>query len=201
MFTMTKKIKSPTTKNLPAGDKNPTLQAGKNLADKALEQAEEARALPNPKQQPALNRGNADPGAFDEEAEASDKLAGTLQALQNLVERHANELMKLKEELKHKRESLRSVFENDNALAQAQESAQELAQQVKERKSHVSGSPQAITLKTDINELNQQKKELEETLSNHLVQYYSLTNSTSFDTSDGDQWEFKIQAKVKTKKG
>ena len=45
-----------------------------------------------------------------------------------------------------------------------------------------------------------QQKELEETLSNHLVNYHSLTHSNSFDTSDGDQWEFSITAKIKPRK-
>ena len=73
-------------------------------------------------------------------------------------------------------------------------------QTLKERRSQLQNDAQVTTLKIDIAELNEQKKELEETLSNQLVSYHSLTNSTSFDTSDGDQWEFKIHAKIKGKK-
>jgi hypothetical protein len=55
-------------------------------------------------------------------------------------------------------------------------------------------------LKVKISELREEQKELEETLSGHLVNYHSITNSNSFDTSDGDQWEFSIKAKIKPRK-
>ena len=60
--------------------------------------------------------------------------------------------------------------------------------------------PTVVRLKNDIGELNEQKKEIEEALSNHLVNYYQLTNSKSIDTSDGDQREFVIRAKIKPAK-
>ncbi len=135
-----------------------------------------------------------------DEAAASDELAQTLTSLQNLIERHARELDRISEELKHKRESMKNVFENDTELAEAEAQAQLASQQLKERKTKMQTDPQITTLKVQIGELNEQKKEIEETLSNHLVSYYSMTQSTSFDTSDGDQWEFNIRAKVKPRK-
>ena len=71
---------------------------------------------------------------------------------------------------------------------------------VKERKAQLQTNPAAMSLKAKIGELREQQKELEETLSNHLVNYHSLTHSHSFDTSDGDQWEFTITAKIKPRK-
>ncbi len=134
------------------------------------------------------------------EAEESDQLADTLQHLQNVIERNADQLTQLKNDLKLKRESLKNVFDNDVNLAEATEQQQQQMQRVKERKSQLQNAPESLQLKTQIGELNEQKKEIEETLSNHLLNYYQLTNSTSFDTSDGDQWEFNIRASVKGKK-
>jgi len=51
-----------------------------------------------------------------------------------------------------------------------------------------------------IGELKEQQKEIEETLSNHLINYHAMTNSKSFDTSDGDQWDFSIKAKIRPRK-
>lgn len=135
----------------------------------------------------------------DEVAE-SNQVAETLGALQNVIERNATELQRVAEELKQKRESLKNVFENDQELAQAEEKVNIISTEVKERKAKLQGDPQVTTLKVQIGELNEQKKEVEETLSNHLVNYYQLTHSMSFDTSDGDQWEFKVSAKVKPRK-
>lgn len=137
--------------------------------------------------------------ALDEVAE-SDEVATALTSLQNVIERNARELQRVGNELKEKRESLNNVFENDQELATAQQVAQEMTAQVKERRAKIQADPQTTSLKVQIGELSQQKKEIEETLSNHLVNYYQLTHSTSFDTSDGDQWEFRIQARVKSRK-
>lgn len=136
----------------------------------------------------------------DDEIKQSNELAETLSSLNNLIEKHARELTRIEGELKEKRQSLKSVFDNDVQLAEAIEEVEKHNQAMKERKVQLQNDPQSTSLKIDVAELNQQKKELEETLSNHLVNYHALTNSTSFDTSDGDQWDFSIKAKIKAKK-
>jgi hypothetical protein len=136
----------------------------------------------------------------EDEISTSNKLAETLTALQNLIEKHARELTRIDGELKEKRQSLKSVFDNDVQLTEARDEVEIHNQAMKERKVQLQNDPQSTSLKIDVAELNQQKKELEETLSNHLVNYHSLTNSMSFDTSDGDQWDFSIKAKIKAKK-
>ncbi|MBU1033941.1 hypothetical protein KKI22_03285 [Patescibacteria group bacterium] len=136
----------------------------------------------------------------DEEISKSNELAETLTSLQNLIEKHARELTRIDGELKEKRQSLKSVFDNDVQLMEAKEEVEKHNEAMKERKVQLQNDPQSTSLKIDVAELNQQKKELEETLSNHLVNYHALTNSMSFDTSDGDQWDFSIRAKIKAKK-
>jgi DNA repair exonuclease SbcCD ATPase subunit len=136
----------------------------------------------------------------DEEITKSNELAETLTSLQNLIEKHARELTRIDGELKEKRQSLKSVFDNDVQLMEAKEEVEKHNEAMKERKVQLQNDPQSTSLKIDVAELNQQKKELEETLSNHLVNYHALTNSMSFDTSDGDQWDFSIRAKIKAKK-
>lgn len=136
----------------------------------------------------------------DDEVSRSNELAETLASLQNLIERYANELRRVSEELKQKRESLKNVFENDNQLGEAEAKVEVVSEEVKIRKGQLQTDPQVTSLKVQIGELNDQKKEMEETLSNHLVNYHGITNSTSFDTSDGDQWDFNIRAKIKPRK-
>ena len=133
------------------------------------------------------------------EVAKQNQTVDSLMSLQNIIEKHAIELTRLKGELKEKRSSLKSVFENDIQFQEAKEEVDKHSETLKERKSQLQNDPQCTSLKVDIAELNQQKKEIEETLSNHLVNYHSMTNSTSFDTHDGDQWEFKIKANIKPK--
>jgi len=136
----------------------------------------------------------------DAEVAASNEVAETLASLQGLIERQANQLKELSEELGHKRESLKNIFDNDTQLGEAEAKVEVMTDEVKVRKSQLQTDPQVTSLKVQIGELNDQKKEMEETLSNHLVNYHQITNSTSFDTSDGDQWDFNIHAKIKARK-
>lgn len=135
-----------------------------------------------------------------DEVAQSDKVAETVMSLQNLIERNANQLDKVKQDIKLLREQLKSVFENDVELGDAEEQYNTLRNQVKERKTKLQADPTVTRLKVQIGELTEGKKEVEEALSGHLVNYYQLTNSTSFDTSDGDQREFSIRAAVKSKR-
>lgn len=159
-------------------DQTTPLQTGDDLARAALESVETP----------------------EDEVQASDQLAQTLTSLQNVIERNARELRELSEELKHKREQLKNVFDNDTTLAEAEVQVKALSDEVKQRRSKLQADPQVTSLKVTIGEINERKKDIEEALSNHLVNYHQITGSKSFDTSDGDQWEFDIKAKVKAHK-
>lgn len=133
------------------------------------------------------------------EVAQSDKLAETLQYLQNLIERNATQLKTVHDELKEKRESLQNILENDQELTEAETAAKSQVDAVKQRKASLQSTPESINLKNEVGELREKLHEIEDTLNSHLLNYYQLTNSTSFDTSDGDQWDFTVKAKLKTR--
>lgn len=135
-----------------------------------------------------------------EEAQQSDDFAQTLHALEKVIESKANKLMQMKQQAREKRGMISNVFDNDDQLQEAQEQKQEVQTQLKQRQSDLNETVQVRQLRDDLREIKSEQKDLEESLSNHLINYHQLTNSTSFDTSDGDQWEFDIKAKVKSKK-
>ena len=169
---------------LETGDDQTALQSGEDLALAALAESDQT----------------AKTGAGIDEVGESDKMAETLMTLQSLVERHALQLEEIKNQLRAHRTSLRDVFENDPSLSEAKAEMETYSLKVKDRKSQVQSSPESMALKAKIGDLSEQQKELEETLSNHLVNYYSMTNSYSFDTSDGDQWEFVVKARIKPRR-
>lgn len=170
------------TKSLPADD-TMQLQSGDDLANQALAASQTPQAA----------------ASIDDEAQQSDQYAETLSALEGLIERNATQLEEIKQEMKERREMLSNYFENDTELSAAEEEAKTYSQQIKERKQKLHGEPQAIELQTRLKELSERSKEIEDTLSNHLLKHYQMTNSTSFDTSDGDQWEYTLKAKVKAR--
>ncbi len=133
------------------------------------------------------------------EVEKSDEFAETLQSLEQLIERHANQLEEIKNDLSNQRQMLRDYFANDQQLSEVEDESDQLKKQVKERKSQLENEPQAKELKLKISELKKRRKEIQESLSNHLVNHYRLTDSNSFDTSEGNQWEYSVKARVKAK--
>lgn len=148
----------------------------------------------------AASAADSQPAGATDEVKASDDLAQSLTYLQNVIERNATELERIEHEMKEKRESLQSVMENDVELSAAQEEAEKASVKLKERRMNLQNNPQVATLRVQLKEMSDQKKEVEDTLSNHLINYFQITQSTSFDTSDGDQWDFSVKARVKSRK-
>ncbi len=143
--------------------------------------------------------GDSDNDNFDD-VKMSNKIGETILSLQNLIEKYARQLQELNKQLAEKKDSYRNFFNNDVELNEAQEKAKELTKFIKKRKAELRSHPQIVELSSEIKQLNEEKKELEQSLSNYLVTYHALTNSNSFDTSEGDQWEFEIKAKIKPKR-
>ena len=136
----------------------------------------------------------------EDELNKSEKIAETLNALQGVIERNAKELIEIEKTLKEKREMLKSMIDNNQEIGEAESKAKLITDELKQKKAKAAADPAMVNLKLQLADINQNKKEIEETLSSHLVNYHQLTGSTSFDTTDGDQWEFNIKAKVKAKK-
>ncbi|MBQ6438310.1 hypothetical protein IJJ12_02915 [bacterium] len=145
----------------------------------------------------ALSAVSADTAA---ELAQSEKIAETLTALQGVIEHNARELQDLSAKLKEKREMLKNQLDNNVEISEAEAEVKQVSDKLKQARAKAGNSQEVVDLKLQIAELNQSKKEIEETLSSHLINYHQLTGSTSFDTSDGDQWEFSINARVKAKK-
>lgn len=126
-----------------------------------------------------------------------DQIAEQLQSLAAIIERNLDQLKEVKKNLKHTNESIKNIYENNVELSDAKEKVKEFSDVVKKTKSKLAADPEVVQLKADSEEYKEQKKELEETLSHHLISYYALTNSYSVDTPAGDEVDFLLKAKVK----
>ncbi len=171
----------------------------KDKKDSALPEEEELKQAKDLALK-ALDRTENEDAETKTETQQSDEFAQTLHALENVIESKARKLMRVKQNAKKKRRMIKDVFENDQQMQEVEEEREEIKAQLKQHKNDLEESIQIKQLREDLRETKQEQKEIEESLSNHLINYHQLTNSTSFDTSDGDQWEFKIKAKVRSKK-
>ncbi len=124
----------------------------------------------------------------------------TLIATQNIINRQTAKLDELRVELKKLNESAKSILENDQLLAQIEDEVKEVSKKQKERKASLAQSPESMNLKYKAKDVKESMKELEESLNNHLISYFQLTGTKVFDTEAGEQREFKITARVMSKK-
>jgi small-conductance mechanosensitive channel len=159
-------------------------ETGDDLATKALAQAQKTSMA-------------GSTSASSSTPAAQKALGETLTALQNVIERNADQLDEIKGKIKQFREELKNVLENDEILSDVEQQASQMTQKVKERKSQLQGSAQVTQIKSNLMEVIEQKKEVEEALNNHLLNLYQVTGTKTFDTSSGQTREFSIKASIK----
>lgn len=122
--------------------------------------------------------------------------AETLASLQSVIERHAVQLKEIKKKQKLVREQEVSLLDNDPEYSRRVDEAERYVQAIKQEKARVKSTPESVAIKLKKDELKEEEKELAESLSNHLANYFNLTGSKVFDTSDGKQIKFKVKASI-----
>lgn len=123
--------------------------------------------------------------------------AEAYQSVKNIVARKAVQADELKEKLKEYNESLKNVLVNDAELAEAEDKAKEAKVAVVKRKKSLNDSPEVKNLKLKQAEVKEELKDVEDSLSNQLLQLYQITGVKEFETAAGEVREFNIKAKIK----
>lgn len=134
------------------------------------------------------------------EVVSSDNQASQLESLEAIISRKLGQLEELKKKTNNLREQLKSFIDNDQGLAQVEEEAKAAIEKIAARKTQIVNLPEIKTLKADIKQTQEEVKELNESLSSHLLSLYQLTGIKEFQTLAGDTREFELVAKLKAKK-
>ncbi len=130
----------------------------------------------------------------------TDSAGESVMATQAIINRQAQRLDTLREDVKRINDSLKSILDNDEQLSITEHELKESTKKLKERKAQLTQSAESVQLKYKMKEVREQIKELEESLNNHLLNYYQLTGTKVFDTDSGEQREFRVTAKILGKK-
>lgn len=179
-----KQLPADDTTALPTGEETPTLAAG-----------DDTSALPAGYEVVA-----SDEQTVDSQVAQAEQFGEELMATQNIIQRYSEQYDQLNTKIKDLREMLKNLYDNDEELQTKEEEAKTLTQDVRQRKQRIKESPEAIELQMKMKEMGEEKKEIEETLNNHLLRYYTLTGSQVIEEADGSEREFKINARLKGKK-
>jgi chromosome segregation ATPase len=122
------------------------------------------------------------------------------QAVQALIERLCSQLDEVKEKQKETRQSLTNVFANDQQLSEFENQAKNASKAFKQRKTELQQTPEAKQLSAKLKEMSEEVKDIEDSLTNHLISYFQMTGTKSFSTLTGEEREFKVLAKLLPKK-
>ena len=161
---------------LPDGNDEPELESGIN--ESALESGETEEI-------PAISLVNE---------------GDSLMAVQSVINRQADRLDNLREEMRLLGERQKAILDNDAELAEAEEQLKSVSRKQKERKKQLTDSAESVEIRIKRKELQEQVKDIEDSLNNNLLSYYQMTGAKFFDTDDGGQRGFKVLAKVLGKK-
>lgn len=115
----------------------------------------------------------------------------TLFSLEDLIFRKKDKLDEVNAELKNHNDSLKSIYENDAQFSEAEQKVMEAKKVLAEHKSRIKNKPEAIQLHYKIKEVKEKKKDLQMSLSNHLISWFDLTKSKLIEKPDGTQLELR----------
>lgn len=168
--------------------------------EKQLEAGTDPVALADGNDTPALPEGYevmvADEASMQEQLAESEEFGEELTSIRNLVQRYAQQMDQVGNDMKELRQSLQNMFDNDNDLQTLEEQAKTLTTDVKQKRQRIKESPEAVQLQMKVKELKEEQKEIQETLNNYLLRYYQLTGSKVIEDDSGAEREIRINARI-----
>lgn len=136
--------------------------------------------------------------SFQSDDSTDDNGTGkTLTAVEGIIRRQSTRLDELKEQAKILNDQLRSILDNDEELSTVAEEVKTATRKQKERKTALSNSAESMQIKYKLKELKESIKDIEESLSNHLLNLFQITGVKEFDTDDGKKREYDVRAKLR----
>ncbi len=106
--------------------------------------------------------------------------------LENLIKNYVGRIDSLKESLKKQKALFIDSFESDVVYKEHEEKAKEAAKVKAETKHQILKQPTLASLAEKIEEIRSEIKEMEETLSDYLLQYTKMTGVNEIEGEDGE---------------
>lgn len=106
--------------------------------------------------------------------------------LENLIKNYIARLESLKQEYQKQRGLFRDSFESDVVYQEQERAAQQAAQLKAETKKQILKQPAMAELASKLEEMRDEIKELEASLSDYLFQYQKLTGANEIEGEDGE---------------
>lgn len=143
---------------------------------------------------------NKDVGMVADGGEGDGFDSQAFEATKGLIQNLSVNIDELTIQQRELRERLKNILENDAGLSELEAVAKEARDAVKKRKTELMNSVEAKEVKAKEAETKEEIKEMKESLTHHLLNYFTITGTQSFETPSGEEREFSFSAKVKKAK-
>lgn len=169
------------------------MQNDDNKPEELIEEAVEE----NGSQDVTLQEENSNT-PFDEGAEADEVSENVMSLLdiQDAINTRLKKLENLKEDLRPHKEMLDSIFANDEDYNEKSEIAKNASKAKSEAKKRILRQPQAAELNAKIEDIKNEGKDLQESLSYYLREYQRMTGANEFESEDGELRQIVYIAKL-----
>lgn len=147
--------------------------------------------------------GQVDADSIDEtlneepqdEGEVSEDVMSLLD-IQDAINTRLKKLEALKEDMRPHKEMLDSIFANDDDYNEKSEIAKNASKAKSEAKKRILRQPQAAELNAKIEDIKNEGRELQESLSYYLREYQRMTGASEFESADGELRQIVYIAKL-----
>lgn len=136
--------------------------------------------------------GTEDAPLNDDSGEAVLSLLEIQEAINTRLQRLEN----LKADTKPHKEMLESILSNDEAYVEKAEIAKKATKDKSEAKARVMRTPQAAELNQKLEDMKNEAKDVQESLSYYLREYQRLTGANEFESADGELRQIVFIAKL-----
>jgi len=120
----------------------------------------------------------------------------SLLEIQDAINFRLKKLENLKEDVRPHKEMLDSIFANDEDYVEKNELAKTASKNKGEAKKRIMRQPQAAELNQKIEDIKNENKELQESLSYYLREYQRMTGANEFESEDGELRQIVYIAKL-----
>ena len=118
------------------------------------------------------------------------------EAVKGVIQNLSIKLDELKDKKKEYQQRIKNLLDNDAQLSAYEETAKEAAEAFKKRKQELRDSVEGKEAAAKVKEVGEEIKDIEESLTNHLLNYFQITGTKSFPTPDGEEREFRLKARL-----
>lgn len=119
-----------------------------------------------------------------------------LKNLESLIKEHISSVVRLQDESRKHRETLESIFQNDPTFQEHSEAARQANKIKSQTRAEILKRPSVIAVSNQIKDTRGQIKELQQELSEYLLEYQRMSGERVIEDNNGNILEIINSAKV-----